>query len=309
MKNKLFLLAFFIYGIYHSQTVSDIGKIVLSVGSVENVELSLSSEERLKNKLIQIVNNSGMTSFDYSNFYITPKISINTEVVEGGMQNITVAWLDVNLIIHQPDTGLVFSTYSTSLKGGGTSKEKAINDVFNKIKVNSKEFKDFIHQGKEKIVSYYQSKCNSIITSADNYAKKGEHEYAIATLMSIPEEVGSCYTTAQNKSIEIYKQLQSKNCNELQHKAQVLIANKEYEGALSILMSIDSSSPCFANSKKLIASIESKIKAEDKKQWDFMMEQYNDAVNIEKQRINAVKEVAVSYFRSQRNNTKVYIVR
>lgn len=75
MKNKLFLLALFIYSIYNSQTVSDIGKIVLSVGSAENVELSLSSEERLKNKLIQIVNNSGMTSFDYSNFYITPKIA------------------------------------------------------------------------------------------------------------------------------------------------------------------------------------------------------------------------------------------
>ena len=36
-----------------------------------------------------------------------------------------------------------------------------------------------------------------------------------------------------------------------------------------------------------------------KKQYDFQMKQYNDAVSLEKQRINAIKDIAVSYYKSQ----------
>ena len=46
-------------------------------------------------------------------------------------------------------------------------------------------------------------------------------------------------------------------------------------------------------------TVESKVNTEEKKEYDFQMKQYNDAVSLEKQRINAIKDIAVSYYKSQ----------
>ena len=55
---------------------------------------------------------------------------------------------------------------------------------------------------------------------------------------------------------------------------------------------------------------ETKVKAEEKKQWDFQMKQYNDAVSLEKQRIETIKEIAVSYYKSQPTSVNYnYIVK
>jgi hypothetical protein len=42
-----------------------------------------------------------------------------------------------------------------------------------------------------------------------------------------------------------------------------------------------------------------KIDAEAKQKWDFQMQQYNDAVSLGKRKINAVKEIAVAYYKSK----------
>ena len=70
-------------------------------------------------------------------------------------------------------------------------------------------------------------------------------------------------------------------------------------GTLNILSEIDPASPCFKESQNLAKTVESKVNAEEKKQYDFQMKQYNDAVSLEKQRINAIKDIAVSYYKSQ----------
>ena len=80
-----------------------------------------------------------------------------------------------------------------------------------------------------------------------------------------------------------------------------------YDIALDILAKIDPSSNCYSEQQTLMKSIESKVSTEAKRQWDFQMKQYNDAVSLEKQRINAIKEIAVAYYTSQ-PTTVVYDV-
>ncbi|MCL2649535.1 MAG: hypothetical protein FWD60_00740 [Candidatus Azobacteroides sp.] len=73
----------------------------------------------------------------------------------------------------------------------------------------------------------------------------------------------------------------------------------DYDEALEILSEIDPSSTCYKEQQNLTRSIEGKVSAIAKKQWDFQMKVYNDATSLEKQRINAIKEIAVSYYKSQ----------
>ena len=53
-----------------------------------------------------------------------------------------------------------------------------------------------------------------------------------------------------------------------------------------------------------------KVDQEEKKQWDVIMKVYNDEVALEKLRINAVKEIAASYFKSKPTTVSyTYLIR
>ena len=133
-----------------------------------------------------------------------------------------------------------------------------------------------------------------------------DYDKAIALLMSVPEEVPSCYNNIQDKAIEAYKAFQTQKCSELIQKAKSSMSSNDYIGALNSLSKIDPSTKCFTEVQLIVKSAEAKINAEEKKQWDFQMKQYNDAVNLEKRRIEAIKEIAISYYKSVPSRVSYY---
>jgi fructose-1,6-bisphosphatase len=58
----------------------------------------------------------------------------------------------------------------------------------------------------------------------------------------------------------------------------------------------------------LAKTAETKVNAEEKKQWNFQMKQYNDEVSLEKQRINAIKDIAASYYKSQTSDVDYTLI-
>ncbi len=306
------LIVFVVTFTSFAQTTNDIGKIALSVVMPENVDgLDNSQISKLQTKISQIVTVSGLGASGYNNnFVIYPKFAIyESNIVEGGMQNITVITADLSLFIKQVDNNILFSTINKPLKGSGSTKELAIANAISKIATNDPDFKTFIETGKLKIVSYYQTKCVDIIKKSDTYIKMQQYEQALGLLMSVPEEVSSCYDKIQGKAIETYKAYQTQRCSELIQKAKTTLAGNDYAGALNILSDIDPSATCFNEAQIIAKSAEKKVDAEEKKQWDFQMKQYSDNVSLEKQRIQAIKEIAVSYYKSQPSSvTYNYIV-
>jgi hypothetical protein len=296
-----------------AQSTDDIGKIALSVIMPDNVDgLDASQLSKLETKITQIVSTSGLAASGYNNnFVIYPKFAINeSNVVEGGMQNITVITADLSLFIKQVDNNVIFSTISKSLKGSGSSKQLAITNAISKITTSDSDYKIFIETGKNKIIQYYTDKCQDIIKKAEYYNKMQQYEQAFGLLMTVPEEISSCYSLVQDKVIEIYKNYQTQKCTEQIQQAKTSIATNDYHTALNILEDVDPSASCFNESQSLEKSIETKIAAEEKKQWDFKMKQHDDAVSLEKQRIDAVKDIAVSYYKSQPTTVNYnYIVR
>jgi len=242
---------------------------------------------------------------------IYPKFAIyESNLVEGGMQNITVVSAEISLFIKQVDNNMLFSTISKSIKGSGSTKEQAITNAISKIPANDPEFKTFIETGKTKIIQYYTAKCSDIITKADTYIKMQQFEQALGLLMSVPEEVSGCYNQVQGKAIDAYKGYQSQRCAEQIQLAKTTLASNDYVGTLNILSEIDPSAVCFKEAQSIAKSAAIKVDAEEKKQWDFQMKQYNDDVSLEKRRIQAIKEIAVSYYKSQPKSVNyTYIVR
>lgn len=312
MKKILLLLSviFYVKCAYSQQT--DFGKIALSVIMPQNVDgLDFSQLSKIETKITQIVSSTGIAASGYNNnFVIYPKFAIyETNVVEGGMENITVIKCELSMFIKQVDNNILFSTISKQLKGSGKSKSIALTNAISKISANDKDFQLFIETGKAKIIAYYESKCGDIITKSEGLAKMQDYEQALGLLMSVPEEVG-CYSKVLEKSIEIYKIYQNQKCISQLQEAKVEIAANNYNSALNILSQIDPSTICFKESQTLIENTATKVDQEEKKQWEFQMKEYSDNVALQKLRINAIKEVAVAYYKSKPTTVNyTYLVR
>lgn len=301
---KIYLTLIFLALLFSSfaQTTNDIGKIALSVVMPEeNDYLDFSHISKLETKVSQIVADFGLAAVGYNhNFIIYPKFTVyESNTVEGGMKNITLITAELSLFIEQNSNSLLFSAITIPLNGSGSSKKLAITNAIGKINTSDPAFKTFIETGKLRITSYYESKCTDIIKQSDSYVQKQQYEQALALLMSFPEEVSSCYNQIQSKSIEVYKAYQTQICAELIQQAKTTLASNNYVGALDVLSNIDPSASCFNEAQAIVNSIEGRINTEAKKRWDFKMKQYNDAKSLNVQRIEAIKEIAVSYYKSQ----------
>ena len=295
----LFLLVGFNYGF--SQTSTDIGKISLSVVFPENLEgLDSSQLSKIETKVTTLVTSVGLASSGYdTNFVIYPKLSINdSDKVEGGMQNIYVVTCELSLFIKQLNNNIIYSSISIPIKGYGKDKKAAVSDAINKLSVSNKEAKEFIETGKQKIIDYYNLKCQDIITKSESLAKMQDYEGAIGLLMTVPEEV-SCYSKIQQKTIETYKAYQNQKCSTQLQEAKTTLAKNYYKDALDILSQIDPSTKCYKEAEALIKKAEEKVDAKAKTQFAVRMKMYNDSIALEKQRIQAAKEIAVEYYRNQ----------
>lgn len=302
MRNIHFIIIGLLFSLVSkAQTNNEIGKISLSVvmpGFIEN--LNDSQLSKLDTKISQIVTNSGLSDSGYNNnFVIYPKFALTeTNVVEGGMQNITIVSIELSLFIKQVHTNILFSTISKTIKGSASSKELAISNAISKIGTNDSDYNTFIEKSKTKIIQYYETKCSDIIKKSDGLVKTQQFEEALGLLMSVPDAV-SCHSQVQAKAIEAYNGFQKKNCSKQMQLAKNTMATNNYASTLNILSEIDPASPCFDESQTLSKSVENKVNIEQKKQWDFQIKQYNDAVALEKQRINAIKDIVVSYYQNR----------
>lgn len=255
--------------------------------------------KKLEGKLMSIINNSEVSQYGYSNdFVVYPIISIDEiSSVQGGLEIITVAAIDLKLGIKQISTNRTFNLTSKKLKGSGKTEKLATTNALVNLKINDKDLVDFIVKGKENIYTYFNENCNQILNTAQNYFKTNSYEQAIALAQSIPETGNNCYQQAQNKALEYYKGYQSKLCTENISKAKGLIALKEYNNALTLLNMVDVNSNCYSQVEKLINEISTKINNADKMEMD-----------LEVRRIDAIKEIAKAYYSSAARTIRYNVI-
>lgn len=286
IKTTLFFAFFIIINITNAQSQNTNLTLGIIVPEISN-DFNQVQIQKLESKITQIINNTVEVSVGYTNdIVIYPVISIEeTSVVEGGLQNMTVATVDLTLFIKQISTNSIYNTMSKKIKGSGNNKMQAITNAFSQIKVTEEVYKQFIITSKAKILKYYADNCKTIILTANNLSAKQDYEQSLSLLQSIPTASTNCYNEAQKKSFEVYKKYQSILCSKNITTAKAAIATNNYENALQALEVIDPSSTCYPEVQKLIAQISSKVDKKEKQELD-----------LEKQRINAIKEIGKAYY-------------
>jgi hypothetical protein len=258
----------------------------------------------LTNKLNQIVTNNGLGgSASNERFIMTANIAFLSKDITPTAPPMHAYTIEVQLFIGDGIEGTKFASVAKKYKGVGETETKAYIAALKNLKTDDPLFQDLINQGKKKIVEYYNSKCDFIIKEAQTLDAKQDYQNAIYKLTSVPQVCKDCYDKCQTLVGPIYKKYIDFTCKKLMTEANnVWSTNQDYSGgerASASLNKIDPNSSCFKDAVALSDKIAKRIKEIDQREWNFMLKQQQDAVDIEKASISAARDIGVAYGENQ----------
>lgn len=222
---------------------------------------------------------------------------IDKQIVSGSPTKI-IYQLYVNLNIVDLKNRRVFASYSKELKGVGDNETKALINTFQKLNVNNPDIKAFVQQGVKQIIDYYDNNYTSIIKAAQTKSAMKNFDAAIYQLMMIPE-CSKGYEAALQELKVVYQQFVDQHCNENIAQARAAwMASPNADGAVTASVYLSEIYPDAACYQEAVA-LANEIKQRMGEEWKFMMRQWEDNISLERQRINAMRDISIAYANAQ----------
>lgn len=263
---------------------------------------------KLEGKLTQALGKAGMISAPYdSRFFVAGRFDDAFNDISGGPSQKVYVKTTLTLYIGDADEQKVFASESFELSGVGGSDQQAYTRALNKLSVGNKQLVDFLRNGQQKIIDYFDANYQSYINNAKKAMAARNYDEALYYATAIP----SCckgYAQANELAMQIYKQNMNYTAQQLLAKARgAWAADPTAEGAAEAhmyLSQIDPEASCAAEAQAL----SKQISQTTQKQWEFEnVTKYNNAVELEKHRITAAKEVAVAWAKSRPKQVNRYV--
>ncbi len=305
MKNLIFiLLSVLSINNLKAQVSTDANRIILnSLVLDKDNKIPEEAKTQLLSKLTQISTKSGMGGNSLTQrFLIAAKINIQTKDIIAGPPQMIVINSEIVFFIGDVETNQVFASYSISAKGVGGNENKALISSIQNINVNSSPLLDFTQTGKNKIIQYFAEQCDYIIKRAQTKAEQQLFDESIYDLMQVPEVCQSCFMKCLSAAQPIYKKKIDRDgemkLNQARSKWNANQNRQGAEDAASILSSIEPESASYKNAVTLSETIRVKIEGIDKRNWDFKMKKYDNAVNLESHRIESIRQSAIAYYQN-----------
>lgn len=268
----------------HAQENKD--RIYIQILQPERENIPHEVAKQLENKLSQLITSNGIASDDPScRFVLTSKASITSKDVIGGAPARVSMKIDFTFMVGDAEENKVFESKTISSVGVGVNENKAMIMALKNIKPQSPELADFIRCAKEKILSYYSQRCGEIKIEAQKLAANRDYEGAIYQLMQIPE-ICECCDECQALAIGYYNQRTEENAVQTLTEAKAVWASSPNADGASrvadILASIPAGTKVHTGVEALIAEINRKVKADERHEWNFKMQQYHDRIAAER---------------------------
>lgn len=301
----LFVIAGWGYGQNNLGKADDLGRISLtSVVPTQVAGMPPQAQSLLKNKLNEITTKNGLGgSATNPQFILTANVAIISKDITPTAPPMIAYNLQITFYVADYVNKVKFSSASVALKGVGQNEEKAYISAIKNINAGSPEIKQAIEQGKTKIIEYFNSKCDFIIKEAKTMADQKKFGEAIFKLTSVPDVCKECYNKSMDNVKPIYQMYMDDKCNKDLAKARTAWGGTlNYDGAVqaqSYLSGITPDAKCYGEAQELIKEIKAKVFADQKKEWEFALMVYKDGVDMQKQMIDAYKEVGIAQAQNQ----------
>lgn len=302
--------------------LDDVGRIIIHAYVPENEDLPYEAHKLLTTKLSQIITANGIADNEnFVRFVLTAKINvISKDIVAGPPQRISQK-LDITLMLGDIEEDKVYSQLTISAIGVGQSYEKSFISAFKNINPKSTAITAFIREGKEKVLGYYQTHCEDLITEAKKQASLQNYEDALMLLASIPDVCTDCFEEAARIAAPIYTDMVEARGAEFLNQARAVWAkNPTREGAREatrLLSQINFAASCQPQATSLMREITDKMNDIDRREWEHQMQVYQDGIEREKRQwaqhvreyedrvqtqrmyLKAARDVAITYAKNQ----------
>ena len=302
--------------------LDDVGRIIIHAYVPENEDLPYEAHKLLTTKLSQIITANGIADNEnFVRFVLTAKINvISKDIVAGPPQRISQK-LDITLMLGDIEEDKVYSQLTISAIGVGQSYEKSFISAFKNINPKSTAITAFIREGKEKVLEYYQTHCEDLITEAKKQASLQNYEDALMLLASIPDVCTDCFEEAARIAAPIYTDMVEARGAEFLNQARAVWAkNPTREGAREatcLLSQINFAASCQPQATSLMREITAKMNEIDRREWEHQMQVYQDSIEREKRQwaqhvreyedrvqtqrmyLKAARDVAITYAKNQ----------
>lgn len=272
--------------------------ITVYVGEQE--EISENAKSVLENALIRIAVKSGMnTDLRYTNIILTAHIDVLDKDIIPGPPTQIIRNLGITLYLADVSTQTKFSSAYIEVKGVGTNDTKCVIDALRRLTANNEKIKQMINSGQKKMFAYYNENYNSILKEAKRKASLQQYAEAIALTVAIPT-CSQGGNEAIHTGLEIYSQYRDKENLILLNKARAVWnsgQNKQSAHEAGYLLSqIDPDATCYNDA----VVFTSEIKKQIRDNLDFeMQKKYENQIELEKSKIDAIKAIGVAYGKGQ----------
>jgi len=223
-------------------------------------------------------------------FIITAKVAILSKEVTPTAPPMHALTLDVTFYIGDGIDGIKYGTTNINLKGVGKNESKAFISALNNIKPTNSIFKSFVSDSKQKIMDYYNNNCDIILKEAEAMVSMNQFDEAIEKLIVVPKVSSDCYYKCMAKAYETYQANIDHRCQiNLADARNIWNSGQDYEAALKAkesLSMIDPNASCYSDALIFSEEIAKRIKEIDQRDWDFKMKQEENALLLNQQRLN-----------------------
>lgn len=302
----IILLGIALLGIWtQAAAESSVGEIYISVVQPERSEIPQEAAKLLENKMHTLITANGVADTDPNGrFVITVKSNVLTKDIVGGAPQRVSQKIEFTFMVGDVAENKVFESCTFTAMGIGINENKSYINAISKIKTTTPQFTSLIEKSKEKILQYYVARCEQIVLEAKQQAANRDYQQAIYMLMQVPS-ICDCAETCQTLMIEYYNAYTETTAAGLLNDAKAKWASSPNASGASMAADIIARIP--ANTKiqgeldALVAEINQKLREDEKRDWAFKMQQYNDEIDRQKRefKLRQQQQAADNAYRRQ----------
>ena len=293
----LFIFCFDASAQDNANAPTEAGRIGLSVFVPQQVDkITSGTANMLINKLNQVVTQRGFAGDTYFNrFIVTVNIVPLTKDILPTAPPMIAQTLEITFYIGDRESGTLFASKSVTVKGVGTNETKSYIDAIKNIRPTDPAFDMFLDEGKSKIVNYYNTKCDAMLTQAQMLTSQNSLEEAIALLSGVPDTCMDCYNKCIDAIAPIYRLYIDRDClMKLSAATHIWNANQTIEAANEagkLLSTIEPSAKCFKDVKVLVNRISKRVKEINNNEWGYVLRQQD----LAGERIRAYRDISIAW--------------
>lgn len=221
--------------------------------------------------------------------------------------------MEVTFFVGDVIENKLYASCTLSLQGIGTNENKAMISAFSKLNPNHKDFGEMLERAKCKIIDFYINHCAEEISKARTMASIGNYDEAISRMMAVPNVCGDCYAQCQSTATSLYQQkIDAKGLQQLNKARNVWMKCPDVEGANEVAKFLNTISPyssCYSDVENLRKEVASKLKADELREWNFQMKQYENSQANKRSMIKACRDVGMAWANNQPQSIVKNIIR